>query len=143
MGLNAHLAIADPIGAFLVVRRIILPAGGEEVERILGGTALGRHIDLDVPTPYRRVFRDGVVERMVAPLLWVRLAVPTLDQEEAIAIAQLIEMGAVALAPITNGGSTLGVLTVWAPALNPADLSIAQMLGRIAGGALAAIRARR
>ena len=143
LGLNAHIGIADATGAFLVVRRIILPAGGEEVERILGGTALGRRIDLDVPTPYRRVFRDGAVERMVAPLLWVRLAVPTLGQDEAIAVARLIQMGAVALAPIAADGGTLGVLTVWAPTLEAADLSIAQMLGRIAGGALAALRARR
>jgi hypothetical protein len=143
LGLNAHLGIADPTGTFLVVRRIILPAGGEEIERILGGTALGRRIALDVPTPYRRVFRDGAVERMVAPLLWVRLAVPTLGQDEAIAVARLIKMGAVALAPIVADGATLGVLTVWAPKLEPADLSIAQVLGRIAGGALAALRARR
>src|SRR5687767_15199819 len=86
LGLNAHIGIADATGAFLVVRRIILPAGGEEVERILGGTALGRRIALDVPTPYRRVFHEGAVERMVAPLLWVRLAVPTLGQDEAIAV---------------------------------------------------------
>jgi hypothetical protein len=143
LGLNAHLGIADPTGQFLTVRRIILPAGGEEIERILGGAALGRRIDLDVPTPYRRVFREGAVERMIAPLLWVRLAVPTLGQEEAIAVARLIQMGAVALAPITDGRRSLGVLTVWAPTLGPADLSAAQLLGRIAGGALAALRARR
>jgi hypothetical protein len=143
LGLNAHLGIADPSGEFLTVRRIVLPAGGEEIERILGGEALGRRIDLDLPTPYRHVFREGAVERMIAPLLWVRLAVPTLGQEEAIAVARLIQMGAVALAPITDGGRSLGVLTVWAPTLGAADLSAAQLLGRIAGGVLAALRARR
>jgi hypothetical protein len=141
LGLNAHLAIADVDGACLVVRRIILAAGGEEVERILGGTALGRRIPLDLPTPYLAVFRDGAVERVVAPLLWVRLAVPALDQEEAMAFARMIQMGAVVLAPVTDGETTLGVLTVWTPAVAEANLSGAQMLGRIAGGALAALRA--
>jgi hypothetical protein len=143
LGLNAHLGIADPTGQFLTVRRLILPVGGEEVERILGGAALGRRIALDVPTPYSHVFRERTVERMVAPLLWVRLAVPTLGQEEAIAVASLIQMGAVALASITDGRRSLGVLTVWAPTLGGADLSAAQLLGRITGGALAALRARR
>ena len=142
LGLNAHIGIADTTGSFLVVRRIILTAGGEEIERILGGTALGRRIALDMPTPYQRVFREGVAERMVAPLLWVRLAVPTLGQDDAIAVARLIQMGAVALAPIAAEGGALGVLTVWAPTLGAADLSLARMLGRIAGGALAALRAR-
>ena len=143
LGLNAHLATLEPGGAALVVRTVVLPqAAAAEVERILGRPLVGARIDLDVPTPYQTVVRDGRVARVDAPLWWVRLAALPIGRAEADAVAALIRLGDVVLAPIAAGPPVLGVLTIWSATLGEADASTAELLGRMLGGALAAHRAR-
>jgi hypothetical protein len=143
LGLNGHLAVLEPGGACLVVRTVVLPWSGlAQVERVLGHPGVGARIALGPATPYRTAVRGDRAVRVAEPLAWAMLAAPDLGRDEARGIGALIRAGEVVLAPLTAGGEALGVLTVWASALGEADLATAEILGRIAGGALGAQRAR-
>jgi hypothetical protein len=143
LGLNGHVALVEPGSACLVVRTVVLPWSGlAQVERVLGHPGIGSRIDPGPATPYGAALRADRSVRVEEPLAWALLAAPGLGRDEARAIGALIRAGEVVLAPLTAGGEALGVLTVWASALSAADLSTAEILGRIAGGALAAQRAR-
>lgn len=141
LGINGNVAVLEPDGQVLVVKALALPcAATAEVERVLGEAVVGARIDLAEAAPYRAVAQEGRPARLDAPLWWARLAAHALGAEEAGAIAGLVQLGEVALAPIAAGGEVFGVLTVWASSLTDADLSTAEILGRIAGAALAAQR---
>jgi hypothetical protein len=143
LGLNGHLALVEPGGTFLVVRAVVLPrAGLAQVERVLGHPVVGTRVDLAPTTPYRMAVDENRAVRLEEPLAWAILAAPGLGRDEALGIGALIRAGEVVLAPLTARGEALGVLTVWASALSEADLATAEILGRIAGGALGAQRAR-
>jgi hypothetical protein len=143
LGLNAHLATFEPGGVALVVRTVVLPwAGLAEVERILGRPLVGAPIDLEGSPPDRTVVRDGVVARADGPSWWAQLGARPLGDDERRAVGGLIRLGDVVLAPIAAGPRVLGVLTIWSATLSPADASTAELLGRVAGGALAARSAR-
>ena len=76
------------------------------------------------------------------PLAWVFGDAATIGLVEADAVGVLIGLGEAFLAPITDGLDVFGVLTTWAPRLTGPDQAIAEILGRLAGGALSAQRAR-
>jgi hypothetical protein len=143
LGLNGHLALVAPGSACLVVRTVVLPWSGlAQVERLLGHPGVGARIDAGPATPYGAALGADRAARVEEPLALALLAAPGLRRDEARAIGTLIRAGEVALAPLTAGGEALGVLTVWASALSEADLSTAETLGRLAGGALGAQLAR-
>jgi hypothetical protein len=140
LGLNGHVATLDDSGQALVVRTVVLPWSAlAEVERLLGGHAVGARLSLDELPPYRDALRNGRPERVEDPRWWARLAVPSMGPAEARAVGQLLRLGDVVLAPIATHGRAFGVLTIWSSELSDATVSTAELLGWIAGGALGAL----
>jgi hypothetical protein len=139
-GLNGHVAALEAGERELVVKSVALPwAALGEVERLLGHSVVGARLRLDEVPPYASVVRSGRSERVDEPMWWARLAVPGIEPTEARVIGRLIRLGDVVLAPILTDGRVFGVLTVWSSELSGATASTAELLGRMAGSALAAL----
>ena len=142
-GLTGHLALLDPTEQALVVRRAVLPwAWRAQIERAHGGPMVGMRIDAGPGTAHRAVVRDGSAMHAPEPLAWVIGEAPGIGPGEADAIGALVGLGEACLAPLADGREVFGVLTVWAPTLGRRDRAVAEILGRLAGGALSAQRAR-
>lgn len=136
LGLNGYVALLGEDRSFLVGRMVaVSAAGAAEMERLLGHALIGARIELAEAPPYRAAVAGAKVERIDAPVWWARLALPRLGRMEADAVARLVEMGDVVLAPIRIGDDVRGVLTVWANNLDDADVAVAEILGRVLGGA--------
>jgi hypothetical protein len=140
LGLNGYAALLADEGSALVGRMLTVSAtGAAEIERLVGRAVVGARIALSDAPPYQAALESGRAARVDAPLWWARLAVPGLGQREAEAVARLMELGDVVLAPIAAGDEVLGVVTVWAAGLDSADVALAEILGRVAGVALAGL----
>jgi hypothetical protein len=143
LGLSAHLSLLDPGDGVLVVRTAVLPwVPRAEAERLGGRPMVGRRIELDAAPAHATVVREERSVHAPEPLGWVLDAPPGTAPAEVDAVGAFLGIGEALLAPITDGRRVFGVLTVWAPALPPADRAAAELLGRLAGGALAAQRRR-
>jgi hypothetical protein len=140
LGLNGYASVLAGDRASLVGRMLAVSASGAaEIERLAGRALVGARIELADATPYLAAMGSGRAVRVDAPLWWARLAAPGLGQRQAEAVARLIELREVALAPIAAGDEVLGVLTVWAVRLDDADVALTEILGRVAGVALAGL----
>jgi hypothetical protein len=148
VGLNAHIAtlVRDgaPDGMGLEIRYAaltdrLLPT----VERLLGRSIAGIRLDGRGVAPYPVVLSEKRVVPVDDAAAWLRRALPWLDVRAFRTIARLRGVGQGACAPITDGQSVLGVLSVWGPALTDADLPTLGLLGYQAGTALASLGMRR
>lgn len=140
LGLNGYGSLLADGGAFLVGGTLaVSAAGAAELERVVARAPEGARIGVAGATPYRAVLETGQTVRVEAPQRWARLALPSLGEQEARAVAGLIELGDAVLAPIAAGDDVFGVLTVWAPRLSEADVALAGILGRVVGVALAGL----
>ena len=139
LGLSAHLALLDPVERVLVVRKAVLPWVPQvEAERLRGGPLVGQRIELDAAPAHAVLVREERLVHAPKALSWVFDVPSGTPPAEAEAVAAFLGIGEALLAPITDGRRVFGALTVWAPALSVADRSAATLLGRLAGGALAA-----
>jgi hypothetical protein len=142
-GLSGHVATLDQTGTFLVIRGTMLPwAHQAQLERIHGAPMVGARIDLGPTTAHRAVVRDGASMHAPAALAWVLGVTPDVVPAEIDAISAFVGLGEVLLVPITDGREVSGVLTVWAPAVTRSERAFSEIVGRLAGGALSAQRAR-
>jgi hypothetical protein len=143
-GLNAHAALRDPGTDKLVVQRAVLvPAHTQAaVEARLGRPLVG--IELH-PTnhPYDAVVSRGDVVWLPSAAAWLGSALPWLDRRTVRLFARLRSVGQGVCAPVTDGTAVLGALSVWGEVVTEADVPTIALLGRHAGGALAALRLRR
>jgi hypothetical protein len=139
LGLSALLSLLAPGERVLVVRKAVLPwVPQAEAERLRGGPMVGQRTELDAAPAHASVVDEERLVHAPEPLGWVLGAPPGTPPAEIDALGAFLGIGEALLAPITDGRRVFGVLTVWAPALSPADRSAAALLGRLAGGALAA-----
>jgi hypothetical protein len=140
LGLNGYVATLAADGGALVGRMLAVSASGAaEVERLVGRAVVGARMDLADAPPYLAAMEGRRATRVDTPLWWARLASPGLGPREAEAVARVMEMGDVVLAPIAAGHEAIGVLTVWAIRMDESDLALAEILGRIVGVSLAGL----
>ena len=142
-GLSGHLAALDPTGLFLTVHRASLPwAHQAELERLHGGPMVGARIEIGTGGAHWSVLHQRCSMHAPEPLGWVLGAAADIGPADSDAIAAFVGLGEALLVPITDERDVFGVLTLWAPTLGSSDRMFAEILGRIAGGALSAQRAR-
>jgi DNA-binding response OmpR family regulator len=147
VGLNGHIATLEPTrqeGPGLVIRHVALTdqAMRDPIEQRLGRPIVGLWIDPTATEVYRTCCQRGGATLLPDAALWLQEALPWLDERAARALGRLRQVGHGICAPITDGRVVLGALSVWGEALGEVDVPALELLGRVAGGALAAQRLR-
>ena len=148
-GFSAHLDLLDGearVGAAtgrLVLRHAaLLPAELQPaVERRLGRPLVGIELDRNVP-PYGAVLTRGEVVWEPDAAAWLAHALPWLEPGALRVFSRLRGVGQGVCAPISDGTTVLGALSVWGEVMAEADLPTIALLGRHAGGALTGLRLR-
>ena len=142
-GLSGHVASLDATGQFLEIRRTAMPwAHQAELERIHGGAMVGARIGVAAGGAHWTVVHQRCPMHAPEPLAWALAAAPGIGPVEADAIGAYVGLGEALLVPITDERDVFGVLTLWASSLTPSDRALAEILGRLAGGALSSQCAR-
>jgi hypothetical protein len=142
-GLSGHLAALERGGAFLVIRKTVLPwAHQAELERIHGAPLVGSRVELASGSAHATAVEQGRSMHTTVALAWVLGTAEAIGPAEADAIGAFVGLGEALLVPITDGREVFGVLTVWSLSLSRADRALCEILCRLAGGALAGQRAR-
>jgi PAS domain-containing protein len=142
-GLNAHVGVYERERGVLVIRHVALIGDRlARIEQLLGRPVVGIEMPVDRVPQHRQLLeeRRAVFDRDAWS--WLRAAGPWVPARAARAIARLIDVREAIAAPIVAGGEAFGEITVWGAALNQEDLPTIELLGRLAGDALAARRLR-
>src|SRR5688572_7666701 len=103
---------------------------------------VGARIDVGTGGAHWSVLHQRCSMHAPEPLGWVLDAAAGIGPAESDAIAAFVGLGEALLVPITDEREVFGVLTLWASSLSSSDRTVAELLGRIAGGALSSQRAR-
>ncbi len=143
-GLSAHAALrVEPRSDSLVIRALALKDRSQPVvERIAGRPIVGAAVSVDAQ-PLR--FALEVRQTTLVPdiRVWLRLALPWLGEQAARRCYHLPDFSQAICAPIEDGSHEVaGVLVVWGERLSEFDTRTIALLGRLAGIALASLRAR-
>jgi hypothetical protein len=144
LGLSGHVATLDSAGRTLEIREVAMPAAHQaELERIHAGPMVGARIPVSSGSAHWTVVHQRCAMHAPKPLAWVLGADPGIGPTEADAIGAFVGIGEALLVPITDERDVFGVLTLWARTLTGFDRAAAEILGRLAGGALSSQGARR
>lgn len=143
VGFNGHLSLIDPQSGSLIVRHaVFVPAEVQPaIERRLGRPIVGLEIAPHVPV-YVETIRSGAVSWVPVAAEWLQQALPWLDERVVRMIGRLRAVGQGVCAPITDGTTVLGALSIWGAVVTEADLPAVALLGRHAGGTLTSLRLR-
>ncbi|HEY3078537.1 MAG TPA: response regulator [Chloroflexota bacterium] len=146
VGLNGHIATLESRedGSRLVIRHVVLtdPELLPSIEQQIGRPIIGLAMDPASSAVYRLCAEGGQASLVPAADSWLRDALPWLDEGAVQAIARLGRVDRGICAPVTDGRTVLGALTVWGASIGEIDVPALELLGRLAGGALAAQRLR-
>ena len=146
VGLNGHITTVEATrteAPGLVIRHAAIPdpALQEAIEHFLGRPIVGIWLDPGATEVYRGCCLRGESTVLPDAALWLQEALPWLDPRAARALGRM-RPGQGICAPITDGRTVLGALSVWGPALGDVDVPAIELLGRVGGAALAAQRLR-
>jgi len=143
IGVSAHLDLLRPMtGDFVLERAVIEPAELlASVEDRLGRPLRGVTLDPE-EWPYDAVLRRAEVVRVSDVADWLSRALPWLDRRAVRLFGRLPALGQGVCAPITDGATVLGAVSVWGDVIGEADVPAIALLGRHAGGALSLLRLR-
>jgi GAF domain-containing protein len=145
-GLNVHASLLerDAGGApTLVIQHVALVDELRPlIERLLGRPIVGIRIEAGRVEAFREAIEGGRVVSVANAAAWLREALPWLSERAGQVIGRLRQVGQGMAVPITDGREVLGMLSIWGESLGEADLAAMELLGRQAGGALAALRHR-
>lgn len=143
IGVSAHLALLHKASGDLVIEEAVIqpPTLLKAIEQRMGRTLRGIRIDRAEP-PMDAVLQHGSVVYVPDAADWLARAVPWLDQRTLRVLSRLPAVGQGVCAPITDGHTALGTVSVWGATIGEADLPAIALLGRYAGGALTLLRLR-
>jgi DNA-binding response OmpR family regulator/GAF domain-containing protein len=147
VGLSGHIATLEPGDGgqrALVVRHLVLadPAPLPRIEHELGRPVIGLPIDPRGAAVYRLATEQGQASLVPDAAAWLRETLPWLDPPAVETVARLARFDRGICAPVTDGRAVLGMLTVWGQSIGELDVPALELLGRLAGGTLAAQRLR-
>jgi signal transduction histidine kinase len=127
-----------------VIRQVVLndPELLPSIERQLGRPAIGLPVDPASSSVYRVCTETSQATLVPDAGSWLRDALPWLDQGTVEALARMGQLDQGICAPVTDGRTVLGALSVWGASIGESDVPALELLGRLAGGALAAQRLR-
>jgi len=143
IGVSAHLDLLRPMTGDLVLERAVIEPAEllASVEDRLGRPLRGVTLDPE-EWPYDAVLRRAEVVRVSDVADWLSRALPWLDRRAVRLFGRLPALGQGVCAPITDGATVLGAVSVWGDVIGEADVPAIALLGRHAGGALSLLRLR-
>jgi PAS domain S-box-containing protein len=142
-GLSLNVTTLDPTASVLVVRHATIPGvDAGWLRRLLGRPPIGVEIPVDAVPQYRAVVREAQAVFTEDATEWLRAAVPWLPGPALKALKAGLKVDQAMAAPMIDGGRVIGALSVWGPSLASQELPQIELLGRLAGGAVAGLRLR-